>query len=121
VIGALWRIDDWRGWLRVPVFTAARFLGKWLGTELAARYAGLPLTLDERQVLAVSPMGPLAIAIVVNAQLLYPGGSISPIVAAVIGGAIVTEVVVQLVSRRASHGTPSPALAVLSDPPEGRS
>lgn len=100
VIGALWRIDDARGWLLVPVFTGARLAGKWLGMRLATHYAEVSLSSDERQVLAVSPMGPLAIAIVVNAQLLYPGGSISPIVAAVIGGAIVTEVVVQLASRR---------------------
>jgi hypothetical protein len=44
-------------------------------------------------------MAPLAIAIVVNAQLLYPGRSISLIASAVIGGAILTEAAVQLVSR----------------------
>jgi hypothetical protein len=109
----------------IPVFTGARFAGKWLGSQLAARYAGLPLTEGERRVLAVSPMGPLAIAIVVNAQLLYPGGSISPIVAAVIGGAIVTEVVVQLASRRAVslEGATVPserlvAMDAVSEPPE---
>jgi hypothetical protein len=122
VIGALWQVDDYRGWLLVPVFTGARFLGKWLGTHGAARFSGAQISAEERQVLAVSPMGPLAIAIVVNAQLLYPGGSISPIVAAVIGGAIVTEVVVQLVSRRtASHAAvvrEADSIA-LSEPPQG--
>lgn len=122
VIGALWQVDDWRGWVLVPVFTGARFLGKWLGMRGGARYAGLRMSAEERQVLAVSPMGPLAIAIVVNAQLLYPGGSISPIVAAVIGGAILTEIVVQLVSRRwAVSGAAQPVSApsiVLSEPPE---
>lgn len=121
VIGALFQVDDWRGWALVPLFTAARFAGKWLGARLAARFAGIDLTSDEQQVLAVSPMGPLAIAIVVNAQLLYPGGSISHIVVAVIGGAIVTEVVVQLKSRRTPSGGDGPpplASIALSSPPE---
>jgi len=104
VIGALWQVDDWLGWVLVPVFTFARLLGKWLGTRVGLFHSDLQLVAEERQVLAVSPMGPLAIAIVVNAQLLYPGGSISPIVAAVIGGAVLTEIIVQLVSRRTTLG-----------------
>lgn len=99
VIGALWDVSDWRGWLLVPVFTASRLIGKRVGANLAARGPDLPLSLDEREALAVSPMGPLAVAIVVNAQLLYPGGSISLIASAVVGGAILTEVVVQLVTH----------------------
>ena len=119
VIGALWQVDDYRGWILVPVFTATRFLGKWLGTRGAARFAGVHMTAHERQVLAVSPMGPLAIAIVVNAQLLYPGSSSSPIVAAVIGGAIFTEVVVQLASRRGNgtSGAERVSSVALSEPP----
>ena len=39
-------------------------------------------------------------AIVVNAQLLYPGGSISLVVSAVIGGGVLTEAFVQFASRR---------------------
>jgi len=123
VIGALWQVDDVRGWILAPIFTAARFAGKWLGTRLGERTSGVRMSLEERQALAVSPMGPLAIAIVVNAQLLYPGGSISPIVAAVIGGAILTEIVVQLASRRAAGSTPPDphdAGPVLTEPPEER-
>lgn len=100
VIGALWQVDDWRSWLLVPVFTAARLFGKRMGVELGLRHAGVQLSSEQKQALSVAPIGPLAIAIVVNAQLLYPGGSIAPIVAAVIVGAIVTEIIVQLVSRR---------------------
>jgi hypothetical protein len=44
-------------------------------------------------------MGPLAIAVVVNAQTLYPGGSVPQIVTAVIGGAFLTELLVQLRGR----------------------
>jgi Kef-type K+ transport system membrane component KefB len=104
VIGALWQIDDWRGWVLVPVFTGARLLGKHVGVWLVPRFAGQPLTREQSRALTLAPIGPLAIAIVVNAQLLYPGGSISPIVAAVIVGGMLTEVIVQLVTRRAAAG-----------------
>lgn len=103
VIGALWEIDDWRGWALVPVFTGARLLGKRVGVELIPRIAGHPLGADETRALTIAPIGPLAIAIVVNAQLLYPGGSISPIVAAVIAGGMLTEIIVQLSARRATN------------------
>lgn len=103
VIGALWEIDDWRGWALVPVFTGARLLGKRAGVELIPRIAGHPLGADESRALTIAPTGPLAIAIVVNAQLLYPGGSISPIVAAVIAGGMLTEIIVQLSARRATN------------------
>jgi hypothetical protein len=104
-IGALWRIDDWYSWALVPVFVAARFAGKWIGIVLGTRYGGVTLDTGERRALAIAPMGALAIAIVVNAQLLYPGGSISRIVGAVIGGAILTEIVVQLAGRLQTNRT----------------
>ncbi len=98
-IGALWDVADWRGWVLVPVFMATRLIGKRVGANLAARGTDGSIGLDEREALAVAPMAPLAIAIVVNAQLLYPGGSISLIASAVVGGAILTEVAVQLVTH----------------------
>lgn len=101
VIGALWNIFDWRGWVLVPVFVAARLAGKWLGARIWNAASEFELSSTERSALVFAPIGSLAIAIVVNAQLLYPGGSISLIVSAVIGGAIVTEIVVQLIGRRA--------------------
>jgi hypothetical protein len=85
------------------VFTVARMFGKRMGVELGLRHARVELSSEQKQALSIAPIGPLAIAIVVNAQLLYPGGSISPIVAAVIVGAIVTEIIVQLVSRRGTQ------------------
>jgi hypothetical protein len=99
VIGALWQVDDWRGWALMPVFMASRLFGKWLAATVAGRRANMPVTAVESRVLAISPIGTLAIAIVVNAQLLYPGGSISLIVSAVIGGGVLTEAFVQLASR----------------------
>jgi hypothetical protein len=99
-IGALWQVDDWQGWLLMPVFMALRFIGKALATYLADRQGVLALEPRERDALAIAPIGPLAIAIVVNAQMLYPGGSISRVVSGVIGGAILTEIAVQWKSRR---------------------
>lgn len=108
VIGALWRIGDWRGWALVPIFTVARLIGKRAGIVLGSRSSGLQLSREQQDALAISPIGALAIAIVVNAQLLYPGGSISPIVGAVIVGGMLTEVVVQLATRRpASEADPA--------------
>lgn len=98
-IGTLWDVADWRGWVLVPIFMATRLIGKRVGANLAARGTDFPIGLDGREALAVAPMAPLAIAIVVNAQLLYPGRSISLIASAVIGGAILTEVAVQLVTH----------------------
>ena len=100
IIGALWRVDDWRGWVLMPVFMALRLLGKWLGTTLALAHADLELDAEERRAIAMPPLGPLAIAIVTNALLLYPGGSISLIVSAVIGGGVLTEIFLQLNNRR---------------------
>lgn len=98
-IGVLWDVSDWRGWVLMPVFMASRLIGKRVAAVAVARDPALAFGDEEREALAVSPMGPLAIAIVVNAQLLYPGGSVSLIASAVIAGAIMTEVVVQLVSH----------------------
>jgi hypothetical protein len=99
VIGALWQVDDWRGWALMPLFMAARLAGKWLASVAVIRHSGLPVTPREGRLLAVSPIGALAVAIVVNAQLLYPGGSISLIVSAVVGGGVLTEIFVQLANR----------------------
>jgi Kef-type K+ transport system membrane component KefB len=100
IVGALWQVSDWRGWVLMPVFMALRLVGKWLGTTLALTHSELQLGKDERRAIAMPPLGSLAIAIVTNALLLYPGGSISLIVSAVIGGGVLTELFVQLSKRR---------------------
>jgi Kef-type K+ transport system membrane component KefB len=99
IVGALWQVGDWRGWVLMPVFMLLRLAGKWLGTTLALGHAELELGAEERRAIAMPPLGPLAIAIVTNALLLYPGGSISLIVSAVVGGAVLTEVFLQLSNR----------------------
>ena len=102
VIGMLWNVTDWRGWVLMPLFAIARLAGKWIAFH--AMPSTFPLLPNEaRNALVFSPIGPLAIAIVVNAELLYPGGSISHIVSGVIGGAILTEVIVQVHARRVAR------------------
>jgi Kef-type K+ transport system membrane component KefB len=107
ILGALWPTRSVTGWLLIPVFVGARVLGRWAGAKAAARFGGLDLDADARRVVAVAPVGSLAIAIVVNAQLLYPGGSIADAVVAVVGGALVTEALVHAVRR----GRPAPRAA----------
>jgi hypothetical protein len=98
-VGAMWRVSDWRGWVLMAVFLVARAVGKYFGTWIGASATEVELARDARMALRIAPMGALSIAIVVNAELLYAGGSISWLVTAILGGAIVTEVLVQLVLR----------------------
>jgi hypothetical protein len=84
----------------MPLFMASRLVGKWVAAVAAAKHPRLPISADDARFLTASPIGALAVAIVVNAQLLYPGGSISWIVSAVVGGGLLTEVFVQLSARR---------------------
>ncbi len=98
IAGAMWDVGDWRGWLLVPVFVTARFGGRALAV-LWARRDGTEVALGQRELAVFAPMGSLAIAIVVSVQTLYLGRAIPWVVTAVIGGAIVTELVVQLVGR----------------------
>lgn len=116
VIGALWDVEDWRGWVLMPVFMVSRLMGKGIAATLAVRQKYLPVSEAERRSLAVSPVGALAIAIVVNAQLLYPGGSIALVVSAVVGGAMLTEAFVQLAARRAIRRGSMPQVAQDDEP-----
>jgi hypothetical protein len=52
---------------------------------------------EEQSRLALAPMGALAVAIVVNVQALYSGFTISWMVTTVIGGAIASEIAVQVI------------------------
>ncbi len=100
VAGSLWDITGWQGWALMLLFVPARLFGKWLGVRLGRNEVPGGLTPDEQRNLIFSPMGALSIAIVVNAQDLYFGSTVSWMVTAVIGGAIVTEVIIQIASRQ---------------------
>ncbi len=99
IAGALWRVADWQGWALLVLFVVARSGGKRLAVVLhQRRHPGDFAELD-RWSLSVSPLGALAVAIVVNAQTLYSSPTLPWIVTAVIGGAMVTEVFVQIAWR----------------------
>lgn len=100
VAGSLWDVTRWQGWALMFLFVPARLFGKWLAVRACRNEVPNGLSMDEQRSLIFSPMGALSIAIVVNAQDLYYGSTISWMVTAVIGGAIVTEVIVQMASRR---------------------
>lgn len=103
VAGSLWDLTKWQGWALMMLFVPARLFGKWLAVRACRKEVPNGLSADEQRSLIFSPMGALSIAIVVNAQDLYFGSTISWMVTAVIGGAIVTEVIVQIASRRSAY------------------
>lgn len=104
MLGALWRIQDWRGWALLPVFLLARFLGRYAGARVARRLPAseTPDALDEAEDrdLALPPMGQLALAVVVTAQTLYESPAVQAIVTAVVGGGVLLEIVVQISGRQ---------------------
>ncbi|MEZ0314346.1 MAG: cation:proton antiporter [Myxococcota bacterium] len=91
VVGAIWNVADWRSWALAVLFAAMRLTGKYLAARLTWRRENLEL----RRALALAPMGPIAIAIAVSGQLLYRGGAIALVASAVVGGALLTEIILQ--------------------------
>jgi len=108
VAGAMWEFTAWQGWVLLLLFVAGRLAGKVigvflsqqsrLGEQLHIELGGL--NHEERVRIALAPMGALAIAIVVSAQDLYVGSTVSWMVTTVIGGAVATEIVTQLILRK---------------------
>jgi hypothetical protein len=99
VAGALWEVSDWRGWVLLPFFLVARLAGRFVGTLLIKNHHSRELIRGAGTMLITSPIGPLSIAIVVSYQALYGGRAVPWIVTAVIGGAIWTEIIVQVAMR----------------------
>jgi hypothetical protein len=120
IVGALWRIQDWRGWALLPVFVIARFVGRFAGARTARSLPSreLPVALDETEDgdLVAPPMGQLALAFVVTAQTLYESPAVQAVVTAVIGGAVLLEVVVQISSRRRRKPAPKTPPIVVAVP-----
>lgn len=124
IVGALWRIQDWRGWALLPVFVIARFVGRWAGARASRALppSERPDALahaDDRDLVA-PPMGQLALAFVVTAQTLYESPAVRAIVTAVVGGAVLIEIVVQISGRRARPSIASipPAEATIDESAE---
>jgi Kef-type K+ transport system membrane component KefB len=95
IAGAVWSVSDWRGWVLVPVFVAARVIGKWFGVLASNRVIGahMPAGFLEQRVL-VAPLSALSIALVISVASRHAGQSIAWVVTAVIGGAIATELLI---------------------------
>jgi hypothetical protein len=100
VAGSLWDVTAWQGWALMVLFVLARLVGKWIAVTICRKRVPGGLSPDEQRSIIFSPIGALSIAIIVNAQDLYFGSTVSWMVTAVIGGAIVTEIIVQIASRR---------------------
>ena len=113
IAGAVWTITDWRGWVLVPVFVAARIIGKWAGITATRTAVGgvLPRRFVEHRRM-VTPLSGLSIALVISA--FGHDKALPWLLTAVIGGAVVTELLVQIASRgedAAAAHTPTPAQA----------
>lgn len=97
VSGALWYVNDWRGWVMVPAFVLARTVGKFLGVKVARGSVGFTLPSgfnDDRHI--VSPLSSLSIGLVISAATIYPESTLPWTTTAVIGAAFFTEILVQL-------------------------
>ncbi len=110
IAGTIWRVDAWESWALMFLFVASRLLVRFLGVRLFAGSYPDALSPVEQRNLAASPMGALSVAIVVNAHQLYSGDTLPWIVNAIIGGAILTEVAVQLFAYSKDASTPLPPL-----------
>ncbi|HEY6040268.1 MAG TPA: hypothetical protein VIV58_38555 [Kofleriaceae bacterium] len=95
IAGAVWTITDWRGWALVPLFVAGRIIGKWTGIIASKTVVGalLPSAFADQRTL-VTPLSGLSIALVISVQSLYHDEGLPWIMTAVIGGAVVAELLV---------------------------
>jgi hypothetical protein len=121
IVGALWRLDDWRGWVLLVFFVLTRLAGRSIGATVVRRFPpahrpdALSVTPDAE--LIFPPMGQLAIAFVVAAQTLYESPAIPAVVTAVIGGSIVSELLGRIATEASSdderleHERPAPRAA----------
>jgi Kef-type K+ transport system membrane component KefB len=98
IAGAVWVVTDWRGWVLVPVFVAARVLGKLTGVFASKTVVGslLPAGFASERKL-VTPLSSLSIALVLSVE--SSGDRVAWIVTAVIGAALLTELLLQRTDR----------------------
>jgi hypothetical protein len=106
VVGAVWNPGDWRGWVLIPLFVAGRALGKWSGVLASKTVVGtlLPAGFAEDRAL-ITPMSGLSIALVISIDRLHDDLGLPWIVTAVVGGSIVTEL---LMRKRPGEEAPEP-------------
>jgi len=96
VVGAVWAVGDWRGWLLVPLFIAGRAIGKWVGIFASHTAVGalLPSGFAEDRKL-ITPMSGLSIALVISIPRLEADKGLPWVLTAVIGGSLATEMLMQ--------------------------
>jgi hypothetical protein len=99
VAGALWRPLEWQGWALMVVLVISRFAGKAVSAWLIGKREPDVLEAAERSGLVLAPIGTFAIAIVITARDLYPGARVPWMLTAAIGGAIVSEIILQARKR----------------------
>jgi Kef-type K+ transport system membrane component KefB len=103
--GAIWDPRDLRGWALMPVFVASRYVGLWLGLRLARRHQPDAAARIRPRPILVAPLSVVAIAVVVNVQTLYQGPTVPIMLTAVIGGALLAELIATLADRLAAPRT----------------
>ena len=91
----------------------ARLLGRLIAARWA-RWRGLLGASPAQQgqvsrALVSAPIGAMSIAIVVNVQTLYPGRAVPLMVTTVVGGALLSEALVQLLFRANREASGEPA------------
>lgn len=98
IAGGVWVVTDWQGWVLVPLFVLGRVLGKWTGVFASKTVVGslLPVGFATERKL-VSPLSSLSIALVLSVETA--GERVAWIVTAVIGGALLTELLVQATAK----------------------
>lgn len=103
IAGALWDPFAWQGWALAPIFVFARVGGKLVGAHVAKRTGPAELPDASTLGLALSPQSPIAIATIVSYVTLYKpteqAGRLPWLMSACIGGAVLTEMVVQAIAR----------------------
>jgi hypothetical protein len=104
--GALWDPTDARGWALTAVFVASRYAGLWVGRHLARRSHPETFAMLRPISALMEPVSVVAIAVVVSARILYGGPTISLVVTAVIGGALISEMLAALVERSKGRTAP---------------
>ena len=99
VAGALWSPLEWQGWALMAVLVGSRLAGKRVAAWIIRRREPHVLAPEESRLLTLAPIGAFAIAIVITARDLYPSARVPWMLTASIGGAIASELILQVAKR----------------------
>jgi hypothetical protein len=111
IAGAVWHPWQWQGWVLMMFFVATRTLANFASSWALGKWAVRDLSQIERRALTAAPMGALSVAIVISAQDLYSGTTVPWIVTALIMGALVNEMGLQIAMRTLWRTEPAPLKA----------